>query len=883
MTNLSDASRRLSLLRRFLHRTDVIAIWAPWGRPCPAAPVGNIDEVLLAHLHVGPPVQVTASGKPQTGRFRVGSYCVSKDQTVIWICTDFDGPGHSWVLEDPLAAALKCLRAYAAAGLSAYLERSGSGNGWHVWCFFSEPITAGRGRALAHLLVPKDARLVDGQLAAPIAGHGIEIFPKQDTISDGGLGHQVWLPFWGKAPAGANTFYREDGSAELQQYLPDDFQTASPGDVERVLRTWGGGQPKEEHRTSDWSEWRALALGQLRLESVYGEWLTGKHKSKGWLECRDPDSPTGDKHPSAGVADGQGEAERGTFHSFIGGKTLSVFDFLVERGRAATFIDACKVIADLSGTPMPDPASKRDVTADQEHYSRPEIRITPEEWQVNDDAVAALENDESLFERDGLLVHVVREPLPEATAPKPSIRRAPESPRIVLASPAFLRERLSERILWMKHDKRTGEWEHAHPPSWAVNGIFARGHWPTLRRLVGVTESPVLRTDGSILDSPGYDAATGLLYHPNGQFLSVPASPSRYDALQAMTELKEVVCDFPFAKDEHRSTWLAALLTPIARQAFDGCAPLFLFDANVSGSGKSLLTDIIATIVLGRNMARMSATDDDEEMRKRITTMAIAGDPIVLIDNIENGGYLGCPTLDMALTADEYRDRLLGQNAELRTRLRMIWFATGNNVQLRGDMQRRVLHARIESSLERPTERTGFRHSPLIPWVLSQRPRLLRAALTVLRAHAVAGRPCADTIPALGSYEAWSAAVRAPLAWLGEADPALTQRELAATADNDVALLAELIEGWAEMDPDNYGMTVRQAVQRLEQNPKVFHVARSSLEELCPPRGGKPATSISIGKKLQKFKGRFVAGRALDHVGYDEHLKAVRWGIRCAT
>ena len=139
--------------------------------------------------------------------------------------------------------------------------------------------------------------------------------------------------------------------------------------------------------------------------------------------------------------------------------------------------------------------------------------------------------------------------------------------------------------MWRKFDKRSEGWEHGHPPAWAVSGIFSRGHWPGVRRLVGVTEAHALRADGSILDVPGYDHAAGLLFHPNGAFLPVPTSPTRADALSALSELKEAVCDFPFAKDEHRSTWIAALLTPLARQAFDGCAPLFLFDANVAGSG----------------------------------------------------------------------------------------------------------------------------------------------------------------------------------------------------------------------------------------------------------------------------------------------------------
>lgn len=510
---------------------------------------------------------------------------------------------------------------------------------------------------------------------------------------------------------------------------------------------------------------------------------------------------------------------------------------------------------------------------------RPAVRLSPEEHEVDDKAIAALADDEVLYQRGGVLVHVVRDQ--EASS---AIRRALDAPRIVMLSPALLRERITARVVLEKIDGRTGDVVRAHPPAWMVQGIFARGYWPGLRRLAGVTEVPVLRADGTVLETPGYDAASELIYQPNGEFLPVPVRPSREDACAALNELKEIVADFPFAADHHRSTWLAALLSPLARQVYDGCTPLFLFDSNVSGSGKSLLSDTIGHVVLGASMARTSHTQDDEEMRKRVTTLAIEGDPLVLIDNIENGGSLGSPILDAALTSDFWKDRLLGINGSFKGRLRMIWYATGNNVQLRGDMQRRVLHSRLESPMERPTERAAreFRHYPLLPWVRAERPRLLRAALTVLRAHAVAGRPCADGLAALGGFEGWSAAVRAPLAWLGEPDCLQTQRELATAADSEVSLLADVLAGWKELDSLGEGLTVRELMRELDNNPKRHDLMRTTLEELCPSKSGKPPTSQAIGKKLQRFKGRFVGGVCLDHVGYDDHHKTVRWGFRRA-
>ena len=87
-------------------------------------------------------------------------------------------------------------------------------------------------------------------------------------------------------------------------------------------------------------------------------------------------------------------------------------------------------------------------------------------------------------------------------------------------------------------------------------------------------------------------------------------------ALAARDELLDVVCDFPFAADTHKSAWLAGLLTALSRRAFAGPAPLFLVDANTRGSGKSMLTDVISTILTGRDMPRLSNPSDDDEARR---------------------------------------------------------------------------------------------------------------------------------------------------------------------------------------------------------------------------------------------------------------------------
>src|SRR5262249_14668759 len=249
---------------------------------------------------------------------------------------------------------------------------------------------------------------------------------------------------------------------------------------------------------------------------------------------------------------------------------------------------------------------------------------------------------------------------------------------------------------------------------------------------------------------PGYDPETGLLLEPAGPLPDVPGLPTHNDALAASGALFEVVGDFPFERPVHRAAWLAGLLTPLARFAFTGPAPLFLVDANVRGAGKGLLLDCISRIATGERFTIAAYTADEDELRKRITALALAGDRLVLFDNLE--GRFGNAVLDAALTGTAWKDRLLGVNRLAEAPLYMTWFATGTNVAVAADTARRICHCRLESPEERPEERSEFQHPNLLAWVGANRGRLLAAALTILRAYCAAGRPDLG-LPAWGSFE----------------------------------------------------------------------------------------------------------------------------------
>lgn len=483
---------------------------------------------------------------------------------------------------------------------------------------------------------------------------------------------------------------------------------------------------------------------------------------------------------------------------------------------------------------------------------RPVIVIRTEENEVVDEALSAVALDDSLFQRAGALVHVVRDP-----GPVRGLTRVENTPRVARVPLANLRERLARAAAWVRKD-REGNHLAAHPPEWAVRAVEARGEWTAIRPIHCVVEEPVLRPDGTVLQEPGYDARTGLVYEPgSGATFTIAELPTAADAIAARDQLFEVVRDFPFATPCHRASWLAALLTLFARYAFDGQAPLFLYDANVRAAGKSLLADVTGIVATGRTMARMTYDQRDEEMSKRITALALAGDRLVLLDNVV--GTLGCASLDAALTGPTWKSRILGRSentADLP--LTITWFATGNNVMLAADTARRTLHIRLDARHENPEDRSDFVHRDLLAHVRSSRSRLAGAALTILRAFCLAGRPDCQLQP-WGSFEAWSRLVRAAVVWVGCPDPLATRQALREQSDTEAIALRALIAGVRAMDRSGRGISARKVLEQLAGDDGSLHGMREALEDLVHVRSpGQLPTSRQLGKALTKFKGRVV-------------------------
>jgi len=502
--------------------------------------------------------------------------------------------------------------------------------------------------------------------------------------------------------------------------------------------------------------------------------------------------------------------------------------------------------------------------------NRPEVEITTDEETVANAAIEALAARTDVFQRGGLLVQTVRDDDP----PK-GIRRPIGAPRIAMLARPTIRERLASSVRFVKKIGEKGsddcEIKICHPPEWCVNAVEARGSWRGIPRLELITEVPVFTADGEVLQKPGFDPRTGIIFAPEIEFPRAVENPSIVQVKAAVAEIFEAVTDFPFARPADQSAWLATVLSVIGRLAYSGPTPTTLTDANVRGCGKSMLVDVAAIIATGRESARTTAPSENEEARKLITSICLEGIRFVNLDNAD--GPLGCGVLDAAWTASTWSDRLLGTNRMVSdVPLLTVWCVTANNCSIRADTARRVLWCRLESPLESPEERGEFRHPDLIPWVKQNRARLAIAGATILRGYHVAGRPSMGLVP-LGSYEGWSALIRSAVVWAGCDDPASTRKELEKQSDRDVGILRLLMRAWQEIDKENRGMTVVNWLDAYTAAPDHYPASRAAIAEVTP--AGRNPNANSIGMRLHHLRRRVLDGMYFDK--RDAHRGGATW------
>jgi hypothetical protein len=406
--------------------------------------------------------------------------------------------------------------------------------------------------------------------------------------------------------------------------------------------------------------------------------------------------------------------------------------------------------------------------------------------------------DGSLFDRGGELVRLGDDgTLYPVTAP-------------------WLEVYLAGLVRFEKWDGRSKAWEPADPPPELARHILAmRGSWglPTLRARI---TAPVMTAAGRIIQDEGLDTETGLLLMRGDpdDALEIPTHPSLEEIRRAVADLWQPFAQFPYRGPVDRGVALSAILSAVQAPVLP-TRPGHGFSAPAAGTGKTLLAKAIANLAGTDAPAMMAPSTVEEEVRKRLFTSLREGRAVVLLDN--QVGALESPALCAALTAETYTDRILGSSESASVPNTALVLVTGNNLQVVGDLNRRILRCELDAGIERPWAR-AFGFDPA-EYVREHRQELVRAALVVLRGYLTRGLPLLDDRTA--SFEVWSDTIRQTIAWIGAmrwldvADPA--EAIVAAFVDDpETAALRSFLTAWDAAHGDSWLPLSRALTPRFD-------------------------------------------------------------------
>lgn len=168
----------------------------------------------------------------QRQRETIGAYPLDSQNNTMFLAIDLDHG--EWK-----AAAQALMASFAELSVSAYCERSRSGDGAHIWVFFWEPVPAKKARDLGTLAL---THAMEKSKAFSFTCYD-RLFPNQDTLPARGFGNPIALPLQAGPRLEGNSLFvdagfepYEDQWALLQHA---DAHRVSPRELEEILAAHG--------------------------------------------------------------------------------------------------------------------------------------------------------------------------------------------------------------------------------------------------------------------------------------------------------------------------------------------------------------------------------------------------------------------------------------------------------------------------------------------------------------------------------------------------------------------------------------------------------------------------------------------------------------------
>lgn len=376
---------------------------------------------------------------------------------------------------------------------------------------------------------------------------------------------------------------------------------------------------------------------------------------------------------------------------------------------------------------------------------------------------------------------------------------------------------------------------------------------PELTRVVPV---PVFASNGQLLQKTGVYPDHSIAIQLGVKVPSVSDCPSMQEVTRARELFEEMVFDFPFSGRADRANACALWLSVYIRE-LTGLCPFMVAEAPCPGTGKGLLVDLLLGCFVGfgsdrQGIAMIGEFDRGEGPEKVLCATLLAGPSVVQIDNFVK---LASGQFCFVLTTLRPSFRYLGESRMVTPWNLAVWVGTANNPVYSDEIARRVVPIRIASPLERPSERTHFRHPDVMQWATDNRPKLVWAALTLVQNWVAKGMPKGGQV--FGSFQRWADVLGGILACAGIEGFLEGRAESLARSDVESQEWSAFFGAWYSKFGQGK-VTTSELVQVVRETTTPSHVFRCSTDQ---------SQLTTLGRALHGRMHRVYAGLRLDSAG----------------
>ncbi|WP_433388419.1 hypothetical protein [Micromonospora sp. KLBMP9576] len=418
--------------------------------------------------------------------------------------------------------------------------------------------------------------------------------------------------------------------------------------------------------------------------------------------------------------------------------------------------------------------------------------------------------------------------------------------------------------------------EEVTPPRDILSSVLAGKTWPGVPPLRGIIGAPVLRRDGTLLQRPGYDPATGLYLASKVALPPVPDEPTAEQVDEARTFLLgRFLRDFPWASAADRANYVALLATPILRHFTRSLTPFALIDATMPSSGKTILT-AGPGMLYGQRV--MTWAYSDEELRKSITAVLAEQVGVVIWDNLAEGTVIDSAVLAQLVTSGVWSDRQLGASRNVATVNDRLWMATGNNLQVGGDMASRTVRVHLDPNMPRPElrDQRGFGIPHLDQWITDPANQLtvLWHLLVLVLDWTRRGAPRVTGL-SMRQFTPWAQALGGFLAHHG-IDGFLTNAADIREIDEDETRWRAFLTCWH----DRHGGRAMTAAE-LRQDAEPMHLGSDVNDpwdgQFITTHNGRLPNPLQLGRLLTGQAGRWRGDHVIRAGKNDRGDRSVFW------